>query len=214
MNVPVRLRILIAIAVVLSVVVGWRLVSGGGDRRNLGPDEARIDKLRRAGDVEALAAEIAGADEEAACRAVKAMASVGAKAVGHIERAMQDPRPKIRQKATLAYVRAAEPKQAAPLAKAARDDESPGVRAAAVTGIGRLCAYEEMETLLAAMDDPNLMVRRRAADAVAHIIGRRYRYNANDSSDKRRASIAVIRDVWAKDKKMIGRYHDHKSKKP
>ena len=214
MNVPVRFRILIAIAAVLAVVVGWRLVSGGGDRPNLEPDEARIDKLRREGDVEALAAEISGPNEGAARRAVAAMGTIGARAVTHIERAMQDPRPKVRQKAALAYTRAAESKQAAPLAKAARDDESPGVRAAAVTGIGRLCAYEEMETLLAAMDDPDLMVRRRAADAVAHIIGRRYRYNATDSSEKRRPAIAVIRGMWAKDKKMIARYHDYKSKKP
>ena len=58
------------------------------------------------------------------------------------------------------------------------------------------------------MTDEDLTVRSRAADAVALIIGRRYRYDPNDSPAQRLRTISTIRQFWARSKNIVGAYHD------
>jgi len=201
-----RLKLLVVTVAVLGVWAIWRLMWGGAPPIN--EIDARMEKLRADGDVEALAAEADSPDIRTVRRAVETMGYVGPKAVRQIRRALEDPRPEIRQQAATAYARAADPKEAAPLAEVARADKSAIVRAAAVTGLGRARVYGEMETLLAAMNDEDIVVRRRAAEAVVLIIGRRYPYDPSSSSAQRRKSIAVIRLFWAKVKGDVGKYYD------
>ena len=170
--------------------------------------DARMEKLRADGDVEALDAEAQSQDVPTARRAVESMGYVGPKAVRHIRRALDDPRPAIRQQAATAYARAADPKDTAPLTKVARTDKSPVVRAAAVTALGQARVYEGMETLLEAMNDDDIVVRRRAAEAVILFTGRRYPYRADAPSAQRLKSIAVIRKFWARAKDIASRYYD------
>lgn len=207
-----KLKLLVAVAAVLGVLVIWQLTRDA----SLPADsvDARMEELRRAGDVEALAAEAKSPDIRTARRAVETMGYVGPKAITQIRHALADRRPEIRQRATLAYARAAGPKEMPPLAEVARTDKSPTVRASAVTALGRVRAHREMETLLQAMNDRDVVVRRRAADAVRLILGRKYRYDPNGPSAQRLRSIAAIRRVWANVKGVVGKYHDKARKRP
>jgi HEAT repeat protein len=209
-----KLKLLVAIAAILGVLVIWQLTHRGAPP--ISSIDARMEELRQAGDVEALAAEAKSPDLPTARRAVQTLGYAGPKAVKHIRLALQDPRPEIRQHAARAYARTADPKNAAPLAQTARSDKSSTVRAAAITALGRARVYSEMETLLDAMNDENILVRRRAADAVVPIIGRRYPYDPNASSAQRLKSIAVIRKFWTRVKGEVAEYYDNrrKSQKP
>jgi HEAT repeat protein len=206
-----KLKLLVAVAAVLGVLVVWQLMQGSAPP--LDELDARMEDLRVKGDTEALAVETPKTDIRTARRAVKMMGYLGRKGVKPILVALKDPRPEIRQEAAVAYARAADPKEAAPLAKVARNDKVAVVRAAAITGLGRSRAYEEMETLLEAMDDDDIIVRRRAAESVVLLIGRRYPYDANASSAKRLKSIAVIRKFWARAKGVAGEYYERERKR-
>ncbi|MBL7219721.1 MAG: HEAT repeat domain-containing protein [Phycisphaerae bacterium] len=202
-----RLKLLIAAAAILGVLVIWQLMRPGPPP--VDQLDARMENLRLAGDVEALASEAESTDIPTARRAVETLGYLGPEALPQLRRALEDRRPQIRQKAAIACARAADPKVAAPLlAKVARTDKSPVVRAAAVTGLGRARAYDEMETLLAEMNDDDVIVRGRAAEAVVNIIGRRYPYNLNAPPAKRLESIARIRKFWARAKGAVGEYYD------
>jgi hypothetical protein len=206
-----KLKLLVAVAAVLGVLVIWQLMPGSDPPLDeLG---TRMEDLRVKGDTEALAAETPNSDIRTARRAVRMMGYLGRKGVKPILVALKDPRPEIRQEAAVAYARAADPKEAAPLAKVARTDKVAVVRAAAITGLGRSRAYEEMETLFEAMNDDDVIVRRRAAESVVLLIGRRYPYDAKASSAKRLKSIAVIRTFWARAKGVAGEYYDKKRKR-
>lgn len=160
-------------------------------------EAARIEALRRGGNVEALERELADpANVEGGRLAVAAMGSLGPQARPAIERAMRDNRAVVRESAALAYGRVTPPQQAAPLAKVARTDPSPVVRAAAVTALGQNKVYEEMESLLAALEDADPLVRRRASDAVARIVGRRYEVYLDGTPEQRREAVAKLREIW------------------
>ncbi|MBT3201200.1 MAG: HEAT repeat domain-containing protein [Phycisphaerales bacterium] len=201
-----KLKLLVGIAVILSVLVIWNLVRV--EPPQLDDIDARMEQLRADGDTEALSAEIRNPDIRTARRAVKTMGYLGPLGVMSIRDAMKDTRPQIRQEAVLAYARAADPKEAEPMAELARTDKAPVVRAAAVTGLGRTRAYEKMDTLLAAMNDDDVTVRQRAADAVVLLIGRRYPYEPNASPSQRLKYIAVIRQFWSRAKGTAGDYYD------
>jgi len=109
-----KLKLLVVTAAVLSVLVIWQLTRGG--RPPIHSIDARMEKLRADGDIEALTAEAKSPDIRTARRAVETLGYVGPKAVRQIRRALEDPRPEIRQQAATAYARAADPKEAAPLA--------------------------------------------------------------------------------------------------
>jgi len=200
-----KLKVLVTTAAVLGLVVIWRMTQE--DPPLVDSLDTRMEKLRVTADVEALAQEAESPDIRTARRAVATMGYVGPKAVKQIRRALTDRRPAVRRQATTAYARAAGPKELAPLAEVARDDKSFRVRASAVTALGQARACSEMETLLEAMNDEDLVVRRRAARAVTLILGRRYNYDPNSSSARRLKSIDVLRKFWAKAKDVVGEYH-------
>lgn len=202
-----RLKLLLAAAAVLGILVILQLTRSGAPPIN--ELDARMEKLRADGDVEALADEAKSPDVPTARRAVETLGYLGPKALPQLRHALADGRPQIRQKAAIAYARAAEPKEAAPiLSKIAHTDKSAVVRAGAITGLGQARAYEAMETYLAAMNDDDIIVRRRAAEAVVLILGRRYPYDPNASSARRLKSIATIRRFWEHVKGDVGKYYD------
>ncbi|MDP6045085.1 MAG: HEAT repeat domain-containing protein, partial [Phycisphaerae bacterium] len=154
-----RLKLLVAAVVVLSLLVIWRMMSGGSSPAD--SLNTRMAELHRTGDVEALAVEAASPDIRTALRAVETMGYVGPKAVKQLRRALADRRPQIRQQAATAYAKVAGPKEVAPLVEIARADESSIVRACAITTLGKVRAHNEMETILDALNDKDLVVRRR-----------------------------------------------------
>jgi HEAT repeat protein len=85
------------------------------------------------------------------------------------------------------------------VAAAARTDPSVFVRATAVSVLGQVRAVNEMETLIAALDDPDRMVRVRALASIERILGRRYVVYLDDppGSDRRREAVENVRQIWA-----------------
>jgi len=192
------LVVLVVVALALAAALVWRSASGGGDDpADLDEHSARIQRLRRDGDVPGLVTEASNPDVRLATRAVEALAFAGPEALPHLERMIKDNAAReVRASAVAAFARAAKPGQTRPVARALRDDPSPGVRANAAVALGHMHACDEMETLLSAMDDVDKKVRRRAADAVHQITGVQFSFRAGDSPDRRRAAIDRIRLLW------------------
>ncbi|MGB2613545.1 MAG: HEAT repeat domain-containing protein [Phycisphaerae bacterium] len=200
----VRLVVLLVIAGVLATFVVWRVVrkeplSGGPAPSD--PDAARVEQFRREGNLESLAGEADDPRPEVATRAVRAMGSLGQAAVPHLERRIADARPEVREAAVVAWGQAADDRRPEVVAAAARTDPSVVVRAAAVSVLGQVRAVNEMETLIAALDDPDRMVRVRASASIEHILGRRYEVYLDDppGSDRRRQAVEFVRQIWAQE---------------
>ena len=221
-----RLRILIVIAVGLAIVAAWWFVTDHG-HGDMGPDEARILELERKGDTEGLGAEVAGSELRVVRMALAALGRMATDpAVEQIEKAMSDGRPAVRSAAAFTYATARREAKAPLLTDRLLDeDEDPAVRATAASAIGRMIAYEEMESLLTAMvHDPELSVRSRAAEAVWTILGRKDgRYRAGAPKKERYAVVYVdpvgkdefssLATLWKNDKEHIVQFHDSRRKK-
>jgi len=168
-------------------------------------DAARIERLRGRGDAAGLAREVERPEAQVSCQAVRALGRIGAPALPQVEMALKDSRREVRAEAALAYARAAGGTAAPPLATLARSDPVPDVRATAVTALGHMRALDEMEALLAAVEDPELVVRERAAEAVARIMGRRYDFSG--SPEECRRTIAEVRDRWGRENQVLREYY-------
>jgi hypothetical protein len=206
-----RFRVLIVIAIGMAVLLAaglvWRLASAGDDRPGASDGEfARIEKHRRAGNVAALAETASHADATVARRAVEALGRIGAGALPQIRRALRDARPRVREKAATVCGQVGSHKEAPALAAMVRQDRSPDVRAAAVSALDRLRAFDEMETIIAAMRDPDLAVRRRASVAASRIACTNVRYKPDDPPELREAAIRRMQAVWAAEQDRARRF--------
>jgi len=186
------------------------LLAGAGGLAGCSPPESdaqRIQRLARKGDVEGLAHEIAKSDATVGREAVLALATLGEKAEPQVRRPSAIPRAPIREAAAAAYPQVAGPKAAPDLARLARLDADPDVRAVAVTGLERLVALDEMETLFAAMEDPNVLVRRRAVSAVERLVGRRYDICVFGTPEERHRVVNELREEWPRIESYTRQYH-------
>ena len=192
-----RLTLAVAVAAMATILVGC---GGSGD-----PDTDRINRLQKQGNAAALEQEVEKADPRAACAAVRALGRMGPQAQPQIEKALRSPHAEVRQEAALVYPRAAQGTTAPPLASAARTDEESNVRAAAVTALGHMRAVDEIETLLAAVEDPDPLVRQRAAEAIARIMGRIYDFSG--TPQQRQQAAATVRERWRIEAQPLRDYH-------
>ena len=189
-----RLKILTVVALLLAGGAAWRwLLCGDQTISHLDPETARIERLRRKGDVVALAREMSNGDVKAAGLAADAMGRLGAAAVPHLREAMRNPRPEVRGRAALALARASGRDEAALLAETATQDKSASVRAMAATALGDAYAYTELDTLMQALEDPDESVRRRAAQAIVRVTGVDFIFRAEAPPEQRRKIIEIIR---------------------
>lgn len=203
---------LLVIAGVLATFVVWRVVRKeprDGGPASSDPDVVRVEQYRREKNLEALAGEAENPQTEVATRAVRAMGSLGPAAVPHLERSIADARPEVREAAVVAWGQAADDRRPEILAAAARTDPSVVVRAAAVSVLGQVRAVNEMETLIAALDDPDRMVRVRASASIEHILGRRYEVFLEDppGSERRRQAVENVRKIWAEEGQLARDYY-------
>ena len=209
-----RLKIMLGAAALLAVVAVWRWMTYEGNvDPDMGAEEAHILELERDGDLEGLNEVVANSSKAKVARmALAAMGRIGGdEAAKYLTAAMTASRPEVRAAAAANYPQVRMRSTAAPLAKLAREDEVASVRATAVEAIGRMYAYDEMDTLLGAMaDDKELSVRSNAKDAVARIFGRRQEYTATADPSRRRAQVANLRSDWVKDKHAISAWHKYK----
>ena len=190
--------VLVVVALALAAAVVWQFAfAGGDDGAGLDEHSARIDRLRRDGDVPALVREASNPNVRLATRAVEALGYAGPEALPHLERMIKDNAAReVRACAVAAFAQAAKPGQTRPVALALRDDPVPEVRANAAVALGHMHACDEMEALLSAMGDEDKKVRRRAAQAVHQITGVQFSFRAGDPPDRRRAAIQRIRFLW------------------
>ena len=198
----VRLAVLVIIAGVLVTFVVWRVVRKeplGSGPLPRDPEVARVEQYRRQRNLEALAGEAKNPQVEVAKRAVRAMGSLGSDAVPYLEQHISDARPEVREAAVVAWGQAADDRPPKVLVAVARKDPSVVVRATAVSVLGQVKAVDEMETLIAALDDPDRMVRVRASAAIERILGRRYEVYLDDppGSERRRQAVEYVRQIWA-----------------
>ncbi|MDP6634269.1 MAG: HEAT repeat domain-containing protein [Phycisphaerae bacterium] len=203
---------MIGATVILAVAVLWQW--GGGSDGGDGEAAAyrRIKKLANNDAQDALVAEVSAKDVKAACRAVRAMARVGPKAIGGIRVAMKDTRPEVRQVAMIAVSQAGGEAETPVLSTVVMKDKSPAVRAAAALTLGRMRAYREVETLIKALEDDDANVRRRANAAVVEIIGASVSFDALAPPAKRQRDIAALRALWSTMKPRTEYFYESRKK--
>lgn len=149
---------------------------------------------------------------EALRRRIRTLARGGAEARAEIEPFLAHANPAAREEAAVVYPRVAEGNAAPALARLATDDPEPDVRAAAVTAIGHMRAMDEMDAVIRALEDPDWLVRRRAADAASRITGQRYEVNV--SPEEWRRTVEEIRALWQNHEHMLRTYHERHNRSP
>jgi len=200
------------------VILGGLLVLAAAGVPGCSEPESEIEQiqeLEKAGDVDALAKRATEAEPDVGRQAVRSLGRLGARAEPALRQVMKQGKPTVRSEAALVYPRVTKRQEAqAPLSELSRRDPEPHVRAAAVTALGHMRALESMDTILEALNDPKLVVRRRAANAVTRIMGRAYELYLNGPEEKRLQAIEGLRQDWNRDKDIVRRYFERKAKRP
>jgi HEAT repeat protein len=166
----------------------------------------------RQGDVDGLARLAASDDLAVAQEAVRALGTAGPQGRPHLVEALADARPPVRVATVLALGRADDGESEARLADAARRDKAPDVRAAAVTILGRRLAHRQMPTLIDALEDPDPLVRRRAAEAFRRITGMGLateRLKTGGSGSDTGAVAAELRAMWPFLRETVEAYYEN-----
>ena len=188
-------------------------------------EEIAIREDRLSGNVEGLVEKVKAYPPKLARRATRALGAVGAKSLPALKKILlEDKRPEVRQQAAQAMaqsvhaatqtIKPIDKKMTTALVTAVSSDEIPEVRASAASALGQLYDHSNMKSLLKAMDDDDLTVRRKAYEAVSRIFGRRYEFNPNSPSPERQAVIKGIAKDWQSFKNHVGKYHDDNRKSP
>ena len=181
-------------------------LAGCSDDEPRGPSE-EIRELEKAGKVDALTERAIEGEPTEARMAVRSLGRLGRQAEPALRQTIEKGKPIVRAEAALVYPMVAEREKAQePLKDLAHKDPEPHVRAAAVTALGHMRAMESMEALLQALNDPNALVRQRAANAVERIMGRSYELYIDGPEEKRLQAIEGLREAWLQDKDRIRKY--------
>jgi len=174
----------------------------------------QIQEFEDSGNVDALAERALEAEPEVGRHAVRSLGRLGPKAEPALRQVMEKGKPTVRAEAALVYPRVSSRQKAQePLATISRRDPEPYVRASALTALGRMRALDSMEAIIEALNDPDLGVRRRAADAVARIMGLEYELYLDGPEEKRLEAIEVVRKSWNHTKNFLRQYYERKAKR-
>ncbi len=92
--------------------------------------------------------------------------------------------------------RAPKPESAEDLRDVLEKGDSKEERAVAAAKLGEMRDEESMPMLLRAMEDPDPVLRGRAAAAVRKIMGADYFFRAGDPPERRKEVIATIKRDW------------------
>lgn len=179
---------------VVAAVLAAALVAGcskGGDT-----EIAKVRQNQKSGKTEAVAKQAQSEDTAVARVAVEVLGHMGREAVPYLQEAMKDKRPEIRETAAVALVEADPVDQQAAVAAVARTDEAASVRASACVALGQIYAFDQMETLFSALEDPDRSVRARASAAITRMVTRRYEVYIDGPPDKRHNAVQKLREVW------------------
>ena len=92
--------------------------------------------------------------------------------------------------------RAPKPESAEDLRDVLEKGDSTQARTVAAAKLGEMRDEESMPVLLRAMEDPDPVIRGRAAAAVRKIMGADYYFRAGDPPKRRKEVIATIKRDW------------------
>jgi len=200
-----RIRILIGILVLAvgALVVRMLFFSGPSDTGGGDETRRRIARLAEAKDIEALSEQAGGGDDHAATLAVSALGGLGPPALPALDKALADRRPAVREKAATSFSRIAPRGQAGKLASMSQSDPSPNARAAAVAGMDRMFAFQEMDAIIEAMEDSDPAVRRRASRLATKFAGVTVQYDPDASPAECRQGARRMRQYWQENKPQI-----------
>ena len=144
-----------------------------------------------------LAALAADADTDVATVALMAIGSMARDEYGQtLKNAVGDSRAPVRRAAVTALGDLGEARHADILIRVLRGDPVPAVRAAAADAMGRLRTRGPVPALIAALDDPSLLVRGRAGAAIRRLSGRDFGFRAGDTAYRRRQVVRKIAAWW------------------
>ena len=76
------------------------------------------------------------------------------------------------------------------------ESDSQAARADAAARLGQMRDEESMSALLESMEDPDPVIRGRAAAAVRKVMGADYYFRADDPPQRRKQVIAIIKKQW------------------
>jgi len=115
-----------------------------------------------------------------------------------VEQALQAENPEQREMAAaqLAQFPTKGRKATVQLRTVLKKSDSPVVRATAIQGLASEGDYESMNEIIAALNDPNPLVRGRAGAAVEDMLGLRFDMRHDDPTEKRRVKIQLVKDAW------------------
>jgi HEAT repeat protein len=162
------------------------------------PQITRIEKLEKAKDIPALKAAVLDPDEQVAQRAVVAIGNIaGPGGAAHLQPALADKRPLIRQTAVAQLGHLGDRDNVEDITAVLHRDAAPEVRAAAAQALGELRSWKALPSVIDALNDPDRFVRRSADHAVGQIFGLKFRFDPDASPGERQAMIAQIRAAAA-----------------
>ena len=100
-----------------------------------------------------------------------------------------------REKAVLALTY--QGKQVLPqIRKIVAESKTPAIRAAAIPFLGSCRDFRSGPLLLAACEDPDIMVRSRAAGAMMPLLSASYHFRADDPAPKRQAVVRAMKKSY------------------
>lgn len=219
-NIPMRLRILIGVAIVMIPLAIWRIASyrsGSAASRTVRQAAIREDMINE--NVQGLVEKVTTYETVDAMRATSVLGKIGIKSLPRLKVILrEDKRPEVREQAAYAIADVVQSvasvekpitkQMTADLVDTMENEEVPAVRAAAASALGRIYDYNNMASLLKAMDDKDLGVRVSAHAAVSKIFGRKYKFEPKDPSAQRQIVIKGIAKDWEVYKNRVGTYHD------
>ena len=128
--------------------------------------------------------------------------------VPELESIIVDNNAPLREQAIAEYAWRQPPPDTELLADLLQSDDSVNIRASAAAALGHMYAYDQVEPLLDALDDPALPVRQRAYEAlsaiwVQHVSG----YRGNAPRRERLKEIEVLREAWPHKKPFVIEFH-------
>jgi HEAT repeat protein len=182
---------------VILILLICLILRGRGEGKETDPGLARIQKLESKKDVPGLTAAIGDPDPKVGARAATVLARVaGKQAQAALQQAMKDSRPEIRVAATEAYGDVGDRNQVGVINELMTGDSSPSVRVAACLAAGRLYAWNCVEPLVKALDDPDKNVRQAASMGMQKILGLKTpNYQAGADAASRKKAIAEIQKM-------------------
>ncbi len=202
-------KILFAVVLVVLLGVVW-YEFGSTERRLLqqmkssNPDDryAAIRGLEQVGSTKAIAAieeHINDADQRVASRAIVAMGVLGRQEpVKKLEKVTTDARIAAREAAAVALGRSPAALQVdyQVLVNQLSGDQSPIVRAAAASALGRRHAVEALPALIAALGDPDIAVRQRVGEAIRLISKQPLEFPPAGTEEERQQAAERIQAWW------------------